>query len=68
VEELPDGWRVRRGTPREASIATHGDHRIAIAFAIAGLTGVASSIELDDPECASVSYPTFWQDLDMVRA
>ena len=68
VEELDDGWRVRRRAPREARIATHGDHRIAIAFAIAGLTGVASAVELDDPECASVSYPTFWQDLDMVRA
>jgi len=68
VEELPDGWRVRRRTPREARITTHGDHRIAIAFAIAGLTGVATSVELDDPECASVSYPTFWQDLAAVRA
>jgi 3-phosphoshikimate 1-carboxyvinyltransferase len=68
VEELDDGWRVRRGTPREARIATHGDHRIAIAFAIAGLTGMASAVELDDPECASVSYPTFWQDLAAVRA
>ena len=68
VEELDDGWRVRHGTPQEARITTHGDHRIAIAFAIAGLTGVASSVELDDPECASVSYPTFWQDLDLVRA
>ena len=67
VEELPDGWRVQRGTPREARIATHGDHRIAIAFAIAGLTGVASAVELDDPDCASVSYPTFWQDLATVR-
>jgi 3-phosphoshikimate 1-carboxyvinyltransferase len=68
VEELNDGWRLRRGTPRAASIATHGDHRIAIAFAIAGLTGVASAVELDDPDCASVSYPTFWQDLAAVRA
>jgi 3-phosphoshikimate 1-carboxyvinyltransferase len=68
VEELGDGWRVWRGVPREARIATHGDHRIAIAFAIAGLTGVASAVELDDPECASVSYPTFWQDLAAVRA
>ena len=68
VEELDDGWRVHRGTPQQARITTHGDHRIAIAFAIAGLTGVASAVELDDPECASVSYPTFWQDLDSVRA
>jgi 5-enolpyruvylshikimate-3-phosphate synthase len=25
-------------------------------------------VELDDPECASVSYPTFWDDLAAVRA
>ena len=68
VEELPDGWRVRRGTPREARITTHGDHRIAIAFAIAAVTGVTSAVELDDPGCTAVSYPTFWEDLEAVTA
>jgi 3-phosphoshikimate 1-carboxyvinyltransferase len=63
VEELPDGWRLTPGSPRDASIATHGDHRVAIAFAIAALTGVAASVELDDPECVSISYPAFWSDL-----
>ena len=67
VEELPDGWRVRRGSPRSARITTHGDHRIAIAFAIAGLTGVASAVELDDTDCVGVSYPGFWADLSAVR-
>ena len=68
VEELPDGWRVRRGTPRSARIVTRGDHRIAIAFAIAALVGMAPSVELDDPDCVAVSYPTFWGDLAAVRA
>lgn len=63
VEELPDGWLVAPGSPRDAAIATHGDHRVAIAFAIAALTGVAGSVELDDPECVAVSYPTFWADV-----
>jgi 3-phosphoshikimate 1-carboxyvinyltransferase len=63
VEELPDGWRVTPGSPRDASIVTHGDHRVAIAFAIAALTGVAASVQLDDPECVAISYPTFWSDL-----
>jgi 3-phosphoshikimate 1-carboxyvinyltransferase len=62
VEELPDGWRVTPGSPRDARIATQGDHRVAIAFAIAGLTGVAGAVELDDPACVAVSYPTFWAD------
>jgi 3-phosphoshikimate 1-carboxyvinyltransferase len=68
VEELPDGWRVKRGTPREARVITHGDHRIAIAFAVAALAGVASAVELDDPACVAVSYPTFWSDLREVGA
>jgi 3-phosphoshikimate 1-carboxyvinyltransferase len=68
VQELPDGWRIRGGSPREARIATHGDHRIAIAFAVAALSGVASSVELDDPACVAVSYPTFWSDLATVAS
>ena len=68
VQELPDGWRVGRGEPRDAEIATHGDHRIAIALAVAALTGVASAVELDDPDCVAVSYPGFWTDLMAVAA
>ena len=68
VEELPDGWRVRRGSPKEARVTTRGDHRIAVAFAVAALAGVASAVELDDSDCVAVSYPTFWTDLAEVRA
>jgi 3-phosphoshikimate 1-carboxyvinyltransferase len=66
VRELPDGWQVSRGRAQEARIATHGDHRIAIAFAIAASTGVAGDVLLDDGECVAVSYPTFWDDLRLV--
>lgn len=68
VEELPDGWRVTRGTPLDARVVTHGDHRIAIAFAMAALVGIASSVELDDPACVAVSYPTFWEHLATVAS
>ncbi|HEX2765323.1 MAG TPA: 3-phosphoshikimate 1-carboxyvinyltransferase [Candidatus Limnocylindria bacterium] len=68
VEELPDGWRVSRGLPRAGRVTTHGDHRIAIAFAVAALAGVASAVELDDPDCVAVSYPTFWGDVAEVSA
>ena len=68
VEELPDGWRVSPGQPRDARIRTHGDHRIAIAFGVAALAGVASAVELDDSACVAVSYPTFWSDLAAVAA
>jgi 3-phosphoshikimate 1-carboxyvinyltransferase len=68
AEELPDGWRVAPGQPRDAAIATRGDHRIAIAFAVAAVAGVASAVRLDDPDCVSVSYPGFWADLAAVSA
>ncbi len=64
VEERPDGWIVRRGRPREAAIHTDGDHRIAMAFAIAAVCGVAGTVRIDDPACAAVSYPSFWTDLE----
>lgn len=64
VEERDDGWQVAAGTPRDANIRTGGDHRIAMSFAIAALTGVAGTVELDDPDCAAVSYPTFWTDME----
>ncbi len=67
-EELEDGWRISRGTPREANVVTHGDHRIAMAMAVAAWTGVATSVELDAPECVAVSYPTFWIDARRVGA
>jgi 3-phosphoshikimate 1-carboxyvinyltransferase len=63
VEERPDGWTVSRGAPREATVRTAGDHRIAMAFAVAALTGVAGTVRIDDPACAAVSYPGFWDDL-----
>jgi len=64
AEELPDGWKVSRGSPREAAIRTEGDHRIAMSFAVAALTGVAGTVVIDDPACAAVSYPTFWTDME----
>ena len=64
VDERPDGWVVSRGQPREADIRTQGDHRIAMAFAIAAVCGVAGTVRIDDPACAAVSYPSFWTDLE----
>lgn len=64
AEERDDGWVVSRGAPRPATIHTGADHRIAISFAIAALTGVAGTVAIDDPTCAAVSYPAFWTDME----
>ncbi|HKS04727.1 MAG TPA: 3-phosphoshikimate 1-carboxyvinyltransferase [Gemmatimonadaceae bacterium] len=66
AEELPDGFVVR-GERRalRGRVVTHGDHRIAMAFGILGaLPG--NAIEIDEPGCVDVSFPTFWSELKRV--
>ncbi|MCA8937583.1 MAG: 3-phosphoshikimate 1-carboxyvinyltransferase [Planctomycetes bacterium] len=42
---------------RRVSIQTYDDHRMAMSFAIAGLK---TPITIEDPDCVSKSFPTFW--------
>jgi len=68
VEERPDGLKVAgrsAGKLRGAEIEPHGDHRIAMAFAVAAL-GAEGSSTIRDAQCAGVSYPTFYEDLARV--
>jgi 3-phosphoshikimate 1-carboxyvinyltransferase len=60
VEELPDGLVIEGGAPlRGAAVRSFGDHRIAMAMAGAGLSAEGET-EIEDAECASVSFPEFW--------
>jgi 3-phosphoshikimate 1-carboxyvinyltransferase len=66
VEERPDGLKVQgrsAGKLHGAEIEPHGDHRIAMAFAVAALAAEGETV-IRDAECAAVSYPTFFEDLD----
>ncbi len=66
VEEKPDGLVICGGaTLRGAGVETHGDHRIAMAFAIAGVAA-SGETRIDHAECADVSFPGFWQALAAV--
>ena len=68
VEERPDGLRVEgrsAGKLHGAEIDPRGDHRIAMAFAVAGLAAEGPTI-IRDADCAGVSYPTFFEDLKRV--
>lgn len=66
VEEFEDGLRVE-GPARltGASIDSHGDHRIAMAFTVAGLVAEGET-EIQDPDCVAVSFPEFFDLLDSV--
>ena len=61
VEELPDGLIVKgRQSLHGGRISTYRDHRIAMAFAIAGLTAVNPTL-IEEAECAGVSFPSFFE-------
>jgi 3-phosphoshikimate 1-carboxyvinyltransferase len=65
VEEHPDGLRVAgrsAGKLHAAEIDPRGDHRIAMAFAVAALAA-SGETHILDADCAAVSYPTFFQEL-----
>lgn len=65
IEEFPDGFRVSRSKLKGAGIDTFGDHRIAMAFAIAGLMAEGDTV-IEDAACAAVSFPAFFEMLDRV--
>jgi 3-phosphoshikimate 1-carboxyvinyltransferase len=66
VEERPDGLHVagRSTAPLHgAEIEPHGDHRMAMAFAVAALGAEGESV-IRDAECAGVSFPEFFSTLE----
>ena len=68
VVERPDGLRVEgraAGKLHGADIEPHADHRIAMAFAVAALAATGSTV-IRNADCAAVSYPTFYEDLERV--
>jgi 3-phosphoshikimate 1-carboxyvinyltransferase len=69
VEEFPDGMRVAgrsAGKLKGAAIDPQGDHRIAMALAVAAL-GAEGNTTIRDAECVGVSFPEFFDVLDRLR-
>src|SRR5213080_3801810 len=66
VEEFPDGLRVAgKQRLRGAEIESYGDHRIAMAFAVAGLVAEGTTV-IHDSGCVDISFPGFFQELARV--
>ena len=66
VKACDDGMVIYGGAPLfGAKIETKKDHRIAMAFAIANLISKGSII-LDDGDCVAISFPDFYDKLDMI--
>jgi 3-phosphoshikimate 1-carboxyvinyltransferase len=65
VETHPDGLTILGGRPRGASLKSHGDHRIAMAFAIAA-NACTDESRLRGWRAVESSYPRFADDLATV--
>jgi 3-phosphoshikimate 1-carboxyvinyltransferase len=61
----PDWIEIWPGTPKGAVIDCHGDHRIAMSFAITGLR--TPGVVLDDPDCVKKTFPGFHTTLAALR-
>ena len=65
LEERPDGLAIDGGRPmRGASLNAHDDHRIAMALSVAALRA-QSETQIAGAECASISFPQFYEYLQL---
>ncbi len=65
VAEFDDGFKVERSSLKGAVVDSFGDHRIAMAFAVAGLLAEGET-EIVGAECANISFPGFFESLKCV--
>jgi 3-phosphoshikimate 1-carboxyvinyltransferase len=64
VRELPDGLVVTGGARLTgAPVASHDDHRIAMALAVAALAASGPS-QIEGGQCVAVSFPEFYSVLE----
>ena len=64
ITALDDGWTIRG--PRllvGARVRSHGDHRVAMALAVAGLLADGTT-EIEGAECVEISYPGFFDQVE----
>jgi 3-phosphoshikimate 1-carboxyvinyltransferase len=69
VEEFPDGLRVEGRAPGKlhgAKVNPEGDHRIAMALAVAAL-GANGDTVVRDADCVRVSFPQFFDAIENLR-
>jgi len=64
LECLPDGLRIQGPTPLHgAEVHSHGDHRVAMTLAIAGLVAQKGETIIHEVDCVKTSFPDFEQAL-----
>jgi 3-phosphoshikimate 1-carboxyvinyltransferase len=69
VQEREDGLIIDGNGPNllGGTVESYDDHRIAMAMGVAGLVAHGTTT-VTDAECARVSFPGFWDELDRVAS
>ena len=63
-----DGWTIIGPSRLQgARVRSHGDHRVAMALAVAGLLAEGET-QIEDAECVEISYPEFFDQLESLCA
>jgi 3-phosphoshikimate 1-carboxyvinyltransferase len=65
VEEYPDGFTIHGGPPAAGEADAAGDHRLAMAFAIAG-SRARGPVRISGADAVAVSYPGFFDELERI--
>ena len=60
VEETPDGAAIAGGTLDSGTVEGHGDHRVAMSFAVAGLLA-RGGVRIQDCSNVATSFPGFME-------
>jgi len=63
TKEFSDGYEIVGGELKSARVNSHGDHRVAMSFAIAGLV---AGVKVEDIECINTSFPNFFDILTKI--
>jgi 3-phosphoshikimate 1-carboxyvinyltransferase len=67
ITELPDGLVIERSNLTGAEVDGHGDHRIAMALAVAGCS-IPGRTVVHSAESATVTFPTFMDCMRIIGA
>jgi 3-phosphoshikimate 1-carboxyvinyltransferase len=67
IEALPDGFAIEGPTPlRGTAVDSRGDHRLAMALAVAGLVAEGETT-IRNTDCIADSFPGFERTLAQLR-
>lgn len=63
IEEEPDGLIIRESLPRGGAVRGHGDHRVIMSLALAGLKA-EGDVVIDDVQAAGITFPGYFDLLE----